>query len=222
MYGYCNSEATPLDVACTISLGFSPACAVAGYVHAICHIYWVGCKAYCLLGHCCPKACGVPDPLHPGSGCCDAGDHCVDENDPNAREGCCPPERAVCGGHCCRDGEVCTGDLCCPPGTTTACNGVCCNGACTPSGQCCPSPSNVCGDTCCPPFNKCCNGQCCGAYQECDPKTGGCATPSGPRINPCRAGYSACGSQCCPPGKQCCIPPGTSTLGCYEPYECIH
>jgi hypothetical protein len=56
------------------------------------------------------------DPFNPGSGCCDVGEHCVDQNDPNSRNGCCPSDRSVCGNSCCAPGEYCCGDSCCPPG----------------------------------------------------------------------------------------------------------
>jgi hypothetical protein len=220
---FCNAEITALDAACVF---FVPgACAAAAYGHAICNAEWVGCRAFCLFGYCCPKVCGVPDPTRPGEGCCDFGEHCVDENDPNARSGCCAPDRHVCGGKCCGLGEVCVGDFCCPSGATTVCNGVCCAGSCTKAGNCCVSPNHPCGDdNCCPPFNKCCNGQCCDVYQECHPTLGTCWTPPTPPrpVSPCRAGWTACAGQCCPPGKQCCSPGGSGLpLGCYEGYQCL-
>jgi hypothetical protein len=67
-------------------------------------------------GDCCPKLCGPLDPFNPGSGCCDNGEHCVDQNDPNSRNGCCPSDQSVCGGSCCAPGDYCCGDSCCPPG----------------------------------------------------------------------------------------------------------
>ena len=228
----CSAGAASVLAGCF----FPPACpgavALAGELQAACDTENLGCQGYCEAFKCCPKPCGIPNPFNPGEGCCDSGEHCVDGGDPNARSGCCPSERAVCGGNCCAAGENCCGDsccpadficqqgTCCPPGTKTVCNGVCCDGACDPSGNCCPWPSHVCGDQCCPPFNKCCAGKCCGAYQQCHPISGNCWTPTRPP-SPCRAGWTECGGRCCSPDKQCCIPPGGS-LGCYYGYECIH
>jgi hypothetical protein len=67
-------------------------------------------------GRCCPKLCGFWNPLDPGSGCCDRDEHCVDMNDPNSRNGCCPSDQNVCGGSCCAKGNFCCGDSCCPIG----------------------------------------------------------------------------------------------------------
>ncbi len=208
-YEGCNALLTPLTFACPF---FPPACAALAAGQLVCDGEYAGCRSYCLLGHCCPKVCGFPDPLHPGLGCCESGEHCVDENDPNSRSGCCPSDRSVCGGKCCNSGEVCVGDFCCPADATTVCNGVCCTGSCTPGGECCPSPSHVCGNDCCPPFNKCCNGQCCGAYQQCDPTLGICTNPPPPPPASCPPGSAPCGipdntgviRTCCPPGLMCC------------------
>jgi hypothetical protein len=199
---YCNALVIPLDVACAFAfwIGGAP-CVAAGVAHFYCNAVYVGCKAYCLSGRCCPKVCGFPDPLHPGEGCCDSGEHCVDENDPNSRSGCCSRDRAVCGRKCCNSGEVCVGDFCCPPGATTVCNGECCTGTCTPGGRCCPSPMNVCGNDCCPPFNRCVNGQCLPPAPPPPPPPTSCP----PGANPC--GFpdaSGVVRTCCPPGLQCC------------------
>ena len=87
---------------------------------------------------------GVPRALsgeHPPT----RGEHCVAEDDPNARQGCCPADQIVCAGSCCAKGEVCCADECHDPAT----------GTCTASGWC-ASPSHVCPDgTCCPPFSQC-------------------------------------------------------------------
>lgn len=112
-YEFCNSLITPLGVAC--SLFVPAACAAAAYAQLYCDAVYAGCRAYRLFGFCCPKACSVPDPSHPGEGCCEIGEHCVDQNDPNARSGCCPSDRHICGGKCCAEREVCCGDTCCPP-----------------------------------------------------------------------------------------------------------
>ena len=212
----CNSAAENCVAdASSILLGciFPPDCAIAvaayGEALATCAITNAACKGVCALpyfGSCCPKVCGFPDPLDPGSGCCDEGEHCVDENDPNARDGCCPADRSTCGGHCCAPGDSCCGDSCCPAGYT-------CD-----QGVCCPPYYHVCGGQCCGAFNKCCNGQCCSsADQQCDPVTGACSTPPRPP-SPCRAGWELCAGECCPPDKVCCGDP----LACREGYECIH
>jgi hypothetical protein len=194
---YCNAEAGALATLCFF---FPPACAAAGGVQLWCDAEHAFCRGYCEVAYCCPKLCGFPDPLRPGVGCCDSGEHCVDENDPNARSGCCPSDRAVCGGKCCNVGEVCVGDFCCPADATTVCNGVCCAGACTPSGDCCLSPGHVCGNNCCAPFStccngeccagQCCNGRCCGPNQDCHPTLGICCS-------------TVCGPSCCPEGHVC-------------------
>jgi len=214
----CQTAAeTCVADASTILLGclFPPDCAIAaaayGEALTACATSNYACKGACAvpyLGSCCPKVCGFPNPLDPGSGCCEAGEHCVDENDPNARDGCCPSDQSTCGGKCCAPGDTCCGDSCCPAGFSCQ------------EGRCCGPYDHVCGGECCPPFNKCCNGQCCGTYQECHPVTGDCWTaPPDFRQKLCRAGWSfspACG--CCPPGTMCCGSP----LACRVGYECIH
>jgi hypothetical protein len=134
----CNGElVTPLAALCGFSLFTLPgACAAASYAQLYCDALYAGCTTLCLFKSCCPKACGIPDPLKPGDGCCDAGEHCVDQNDPNSRNGCCPSDQSVCGGSCCAKGEFCCGDSCCPPDT------FCCGGSCCPSGT--PCFSGVC------------------------------------------------------------------------------
>jgi len=187
---------------------FPPLCpaaaAAAGAALAACDTANLLCTLRCEVLRCCPKVCGFPNPLNPGEGCCDEGEHCVDQSDPNARDGCCPSNQSVCGGTCCLPGESCCGDQCLPVGASCA------------NGTICWAPSHVCGGECCPPFNRCCNGQCCKSpYQICDPTTGAC-TNAPRRPSFCRAGWTECLGQCCPPGKQCCYG------GCYEPYQCIH
>lgn len=76
-------------------------------------------------GDCCPKLCGALGPFDPGSGCCDLGEACVDQNDPNSRNGCCPSDQSVCDGSCCARGERCCGDTCCPPDWFCLDGGVC-------------------------------------------------------------------------------------------------
>jgi hypothetical protein len=75
-------------------------------------------------GDCCPKLCGPEDPFNPGAGCCDLGEHCVDQYDPNSRDGCCPSDQSVCGGSCCAKKESCCGNVCCPQGQPCT-DGVC-------------------------------------------------------------------------------------------------
>lgn len=173
---------------------------------------------------CCPTLCSPGDYLSAlavdpllidGIGCCDAGEHCVDQNDLNARDGCCPSTQAVCGGYCCGPGESCCGNtccppssmclhgVCCPPGTQNVCNGQCCPGSCDQGGNCCAPPSKICGGGCCPPFNACCNGVCCDADSEC---VGGACCPVG----------QACGSICCPAGNRC-QDPATGTCSACLP-----
>lgn len=204
----CTADAWETMLGCI----FPPDCAIAaaatGEALTACATANLVCKAACEVFHCCPKLCGVPDPLDPGSGCCDPGEHCADENDPNARDGCCPSSQSVCGGNCCAPGDGCCGDSCCPEDST-------CD-----QGLCCAPYYHNCGGQCCEPFNKCCNGQCCGVNQQCHPTTGACWTPPLRPIR-CRAGWERCGGACCPPGKQCCIPPGGHSLGCYEGYQCL-
>ena len=91
----------------------------------------------CAATTCCPKLCGVPNPLDRGSGCCDAGESCVDQGDPNSRRGCRPSDQQVCSGKCCAKGETCCGGTCCPAGNH------CCGSSCCSSGIPC------CGDSCC-------------------------------------------------------------------------
>jgi hypothetical protein len=204
----CVADAWELMLGCIFPPDCAAAAAATGEALTACNIASLICKGACEMLECCPKICGLPDPFDPGSGCCDHGEHCVDENDPNARDGCCPSSQSTCGGHCCAPGDTCCGDSCCAAGNTCQ------------EGVCCPPYYHVCGGQCCAPFNKCCNGQCCSSpYQQCHPTLGTCWAPPRP-LSICRSGWTRCGGQCCPPGKQCCIPPGGS-LGCYEGYECI-
>lgn len=61
---------------------------------------------------CCPQLCGPGEPSTSGAGCCDADESCVDQNDPNSRNGCCPSNQTVCGSKCCPAGFSCIGGLC--------------------------------------------------------------------------------------------------------------
>jgi hypothetical protein len=175
------------------------------------------CNAWCITPNpftnsskCCPKICGPIDPFDPGSGCCDANEGCVDRSDPNARDGCCPAGRSICGGKCCADRETCCGDYCKPADVPCV------------SGTPCPFPNHVCGDTCCPPFNPCCRDQCCDLNQICHPVDGTCWTPPPPppvKDPRCDApGWSYCAeiAACCPPDKICCYG------ACRHPGECLH
>ncbi len=169
----------------------------------ICDAESVSGIGYCDAQRCCPKVCGPPNPLIPGSGCCDHGEHCVDQNDPNSRDGCCPSDQSICGDKCCPPGVSCCGNecgcpgtstcvqgQCCPPGANRICNGACCQGPCDSDGNCCDSPNHVCGGLCCPPLNECCNGQCCGLGQQCHPTLGTCCS-------------TICGPACCGAGQFC-------------------
>jgi hypothetical protein len=171
---------------------FPPACAAAV---GLCWIGYGLCLARCVapwIGPCCPKPCTVPDPFDPGSGCCDAGETCVSEGDPNARRGCCPSDRSVCGGKCCAAGERCCGNSCCP--------NPCCGD------ECCPFSNNhCCGDTCCEANIPCCGNTCCSLLPPPGP-------PPTPPPHSCTPGSAPCGfpdssgviRTCCPPGLQCC------------------
>jgi hypothetical protein len=105
---------------------------------------------------CCPVACEGWDPGNdPGVGCCDSGENCVDQADPNSREGCCPSDQIVCGGKCCAkteryciDGNFCSqyasnipfGNASPPP----------------PPANNCLLGGTPCGKKCCPPGLQCC------------------------------------------------------------------
>ena len=189
---------------------------------------------------CCPTLCSpgtylaalAANPfLTDAIGCCDDGEHCVDQNDLNARDGCCPSSQNVCGGKCCFPGESCCGNtccppssmclqgVCCPPGTQNLCNGQCCPGPCDRNGNCCAAPSALCADgsccglagicvngtcsTCVPPAGIQCGNQCCGS------DTGKCIN------NACCPNAQACGGTCCPAGTIC------NTSGqCVVPQAC--
>lgn len=194
-----------------------PCCAAAGAAMVACSAEALRCEAYCSIRRCCPKACEVPNPFNPGQGCCDSGEQCVDESDPNARGGCCPRGQNVCGGKCCAPGETCCGDaccptgegftcqqgVCCPPGKPNVCSGICCAGPCDQNGTCCEAPGYMCGGTCC--FGECCNGQCCKLGEHCHPALGTCCS-------------TICGPSCCPEG-QFCLDPTRGTCGQCGPGE---
>ena len=145
-------------------------------------VAFAACVGYCELpvyGECCPKICGFPDPLTPGSGCCDKNEHCVEQSDPNARQGCCPSDQSVCAGKCCAKGESCCGDTCCPP-----------NYFCRDGGFCSEFPSDFPNTPPPPPpFNNCifggepCQGKCCPPGTVCcggSPGQPDCKIGSGP------------------------------------------
>jgi hypothetical protein len=213
---------TAICCAATVGL-FCGGCVAAGAAASgLCDTTMLGCMAKCDISPCCPKLCGFPDPLNPGSGCCDSGESCVNQNDPNAREGCCPVGQAVCDGSCCAPGATCCGNsccpqgsvcmqgVCCPAGTTALCNGQCCDGACDAAGNCCVTPNYLCGTQCCSAFNQCCNGTCCATGSVC--AAGSCCPQA-----------QACGDTCCPSGQQCqdpttgtcsACPAGTTSVIC--------
>ena len=95
---------------------WNPICtAVAAAAQGACNLASASCSAVCAFTTCCPNPCGFPNPFEPGQGCCDRGENCVDRNDPNARQGCCPADQIVCAGRCCPKGHSCCGGECCPP-----------------------------------------------------------------------------------------------------------
>ena len=229
-FGYCEFLA---DITCAATLGIG--CLPA---HGLCWATLGLCEATCALpsplGDCCPHPCRVPDPFNPGDGCCDEGETCVDENDPNSRYGCCPSGRNVCGNNCCLPGDTCCGDACCTAGFN-CCNGVCCAGVCDNNGNCCPGPDYICNGACCDALSKCCNGVCCDSGQVCHPTLGTCCSnvcgpaccgadqfcqdPTTGLCGGCPPGQHACnvfgGPQCCPDGRDCC---GHGV--CCQPDEC--
>jgi hypothetical protein len=169
----CSSAAMSFLAGCV----FPPACpvaaAIAGGALAACSTESLLCTARCEVLRCCPKVCGFPNPFEPGEGCCDSGENCVDESDPNARHGCCPSNQSVCGGKCCPTGLPCCGNECgCTGGT------LCMDGVCTfpPFGSGGPPPPppltkhdflclitgrDPCFGDCCPPGTECCGpGSC--------------------------------------------------------------
>jgi hypothetical protein len=120
----CSAAASAPLLGCLFPPACAAAIAAAAYAQEGCNATSLACQAYCEAFVCCPKPCGIPNPFNPGEGCCDAGEHCVDQNDPNSRNGCCPSDRSVCGNSCCAPGEFCCGNSCCPPGQP------CTDGAC--------------------------------------------------------------------------------------------
>jgi hypothetical protein len=205
-------------VCCPIAVG------VGAGASGACDAAYGTCLGLCIApgNDCCPVFCRFD--LSPGDGCCDSGETCVDETDSNARSGCCPSDRSVCGSKCCAPGESCCGDqccptgqcqpgnICCPPGQPV-CNGVCCaNGSCDNAGNCCSSPGHLCGATasnqgiCCAPFDVCCPDTCCGGDNICIDG----------RI--CCPRNQLCGHICCNPGQRCvngaCANCGPGTVPC--------
>ena len=166
-----------------ITFGISCAGAAAALAAALgtCNVASLGGIAVCAATTCCPKLCGTPNPFDPGSGCCDDGEGCVDENDPNSRHGCCPSSQSVCAGKCCAVDESCCGSTCCP------------------------SPNHCCGDQCCPPGVPCCGGTCCSflppSVPPPPPPQHSCGAGGVPCGFPDASGVIR---TCCPPGLQCC------------------
>lgn len=199
--GECDDYKSGCDIVADAILAgclFPPACpaavAASNDAHALCSATALACKGACDAFTCCPKLCGIPNPFDPGSGCCDHGEHCVDKSDLNARDGCCPADRHVCGGNCCDPLEYCCGDFCCPEGNP------CCGGTC------CPPDNHCCGDTCCPTDIPCCGGTCCSLLPPPGPPPtpppAGCPWGSAPCGFPDKTGVIR---TCCPPGLQCCF-----------------
>jgi hypothetical protein len=114
----CIKDCAKANAACNFlalaTIWYPPAAAAA---FGACFQGALVCSGWCVapvIGECCPKVCGFPNPLEPGEGCCDEDEHCVDRYDPNSRQGCCPSDQRVCGGKCCVKGDSCCGDTCCP------------------------------------------------------------------------------------------------------------
>lgn len=168
----------------TLGLGCGAAVAWGAAILADCAYGFAGCIGLCNVpsfvplvgGYCCPKICGAPNPLDgysSGSGCCDADEHCVDQNDPNSRDGCCPSDQRVCGSKCCAKGEYCCGDTCCPAGFFCQEGRFCSefpSDLLPPPGTPPPTPpkgsvfavkcspgETRCGNECCPPGKECCS-----------------------------------------------------------------
>jgi len=154
---------------CIGSLGFGCGAAIAlGYIQTgSCYAGYEACLGYCNIpdlgvegfhGPCCPKICGWPNPLKGSrTGCCDHGEACVDQDDPNSRQGCCPSGQDVCAGKCCPIGEVCCpGDRCCKPPSFSN------DPPPPPPVNNCIFGGDPCGTKCCPIGTMCCgvfNGQ---------------------------------------------------------------
>lgn len=176
--GLCGAGvAATVAAVCVGTLGFGCAGAAAwgAAILADCAYGYAGCIGLCNVpswvplvgGYCCPKICGPPNPIEgSGSGCCDVDEHCVEQNDPNSRQGCCPSDQSVCGGNCCAKGERCCGDTCCPPDYFCLDGGYCtASPPFSPPGGDPPKPpvnncifgGEPCGPACCPPGLQCCN-----------------------------------------------------------------
>lgn len=166
----CAKANAICNVIALSTIWFPPAAAAA---FAGCATSAAACVGWCvapIVGSCCPKVCGVPNPFDPGVGCCDKNEACVDRYDPNSRHGCCPSDQSVCAGKCCPKGYSCCGDTCCPP------NYFCRDGFCSEF----PGPSlwpddwkppklperplyycklgyEPCGGACCAPGLECCS-----------------------------------------------------------------
>jgi hypothetical protein len=121
----CSAAASALLAGCFFPPACPAAAAAAGAALGACDTASLTCQGICEATKCCPKLCGFPNPLDPGSGCCDHGEHCVDSSDRNARDGCCPSDRAACGGRCCDPGDRCCGSTCCPAGWFCSADGNC-------------------------------------------------------------------------------------------------
>ena len=171
-FGGCLAiGATGCGLGCIAAGPFYPACFAAcmGGTLGTCNVNLLREVGMCLLDDCCPKRCGPPDLFDlAGSGCCDEGERCVDQRDPNSRQGCCPSDQNVCGGRCCAPGERCCGEDCCPP------HFHCIDGVCT------QYPSFGRGGPPAPPrrFDYClfghepCMGKCCPPGLQCCPPWG--------------------------------------------------
>jgi hypothetical protein len=164
-----------------------------------CNTALLGCMAAIpLSSECCPKRCELDVEFAlSGGGCCDLGENCVDQHDPNSRNGCCPADQAVCGGKCCPPGQKCCGNSCCPSAVD------CCGDACGCTGGMVCLPDNVCGFPSLGPVTP-------------DVPPGVIKIPI-PPSGECPQGFSRCEDRtvCCLPGIHCCA------SGC-SASTCIH
>jgi len=204
----CQAVSYSCGVAAAVVAVFCPWCGVGA--GAACAAIYLGCTLDCVYNpsFCCPVKCasGPLNILNPGDGCCNFGENCVDENDPNAvRQGCCPASQNECASKCCAVGERCdqnSGKCCNPVSTCSA--GTCCEGTCI-EGTCCPSTSLACSHACCDSFAQCTNiGTCCGFTNTlCPGDPTGCCNNGEQCINNKCCPNQVCGGVCCAAGQVC-------------------
>ncbi len=177
----CQSCLDQCNVAAAACYG-GASIALAPFLIPGCVAAHASCGGYCLIpgapSDCCPKFCQAEPFNQPSGGCCDQDEHCVAEDDPNSRHGCCPSDQSVCGGKCCAKAEVCCGETCCPP-----------NYYCLDGGFCSQFPSGI-------PFGNPLRPSAPGTPR--DPRIF-----SG-NSRYCGIGQTPCGNKCCPRGLECC------------------